>query len=66
MKKIKNKKIIFSFLALLTFGVASVFAVVLQAGYGWNEKIGWINFSGLDYNPATREFSGTANFYDGK
>ena len=40
-------------------------AAVTQAGSCWNDKIGWIDMSGVDYDNATRKFAGTATFSDG-
>jgi hypothetical protein len=40
-------------------------AAVTQAGSCWNDKIGWIDMVAVDYNNATRTFTGTALFSEG-
>ncbi len=36
-----------------------------QNGFCWNEKIGWINMSGVSYNPSIRQLSGSASYFQG-
>jgi len=52
-------------LFLLTIGMISTQAQVVKPGHCWNERIGWIDMSGVDVNPSTHTFSGSATFVDG-
>jgi hypothetical protein len=52
-------------LFLLTIGMISVQAQVIKDGHCWNERIGWIDMSGVDVDPSTHIFSGSATFVDG-
>lgn len=40
-------------------------AVILQNGYCWNDKVGWVSLSSVDYISGTRTFTGEATFFDG-
>lgn len=40
-------------------------AQAAQNGYCFNEKVGWLNLSGLTFSPALRAFSGTATYSQG-
>ena len=54
-----------SLLALLSFSTPNAQAAVNQAGYCWNDKVGWIDMSSVEYIPSSRTFSGEATYVDG-
>ncbi len=63
----KGKKIILTIITVFLMTVVWIAsAMVMNAGYGWNEKIWWVNFSQVDYDPISREFLGIASYNDGK